>query len=91
MRYQLGQRQPGARHFGLQGDLRGSLPIVALMVGIIALLDDRLQLATGQSPVLVVVMLVAATLLVIAGPGVRHARGRRACIAKWRRGVSTSA
>ena len=66
VRYQLGQRQPGSSTSGLQGDLRGSLPIVALMVGTIALLDDRLNLATGQSPLLVWV-LVAATLLVVAG------------------------
>ena len=45
------------------------------MVGTIALLDDRLNLATGQSPLLVWV-LVAATLLVVAGPGVRDARSR---------------
>jgi diguanylate cyclase (GGDEF)-like protein/PAS domain S-box-containing protein len=51
---------------GLQGDLRGSLPIVALMAGAIALLDNRLQLANVQSPVLIVV-LVCATLLVVAG------------------------
>jgi len=63
---QLGQRQPGANTLGLQGDLRGSLPIVALMVGTIALLDNRLNLAIGQSPWLVWV-LVAATLLVVAG------------------------
>jgi diguanylate cyclase (GGDEF)-like protein/PAS domain S-box-containing protein len=66
VRYQLGQRQPGTSTFGLQGDLRGSLPIVALMVGTIALLDNRLNLATGQSPLLVWV-LVTATLLVVAG------------------------
>ena len=66
VRYQLGQRQPGGSTSGLQGDLRGSLPIVALMVGTIALLDDRLNLATGQSPLLVWV-LVVATLLVVAG------------------------
>jgi diguanylate cyclase (GGDEF)-like protein/PAS domain S-box-containing protein len=65
-RYQLGQHQPGSSTSGLQGDLRGSLPIVALMVGTIALLDDRLNLATGQSPLLVWV-LVTATLLVVAG------------------------
>ncbi|HEV7609451.1 MAG TPA: EAL domain-containing protein [Steroidobacteraceae bacterium] len=64
--YQLGHRRPGASTFGLQGDLRGSLPIVALMVGTIALLDDRLNLATAQSPLLIWV-LVAATLLVVAG------------------------
>ncbi len=64
--YQLGHRQPLASTLGLQGDLRGSLPIVALMVGTIALLDDRLKLASGQSPLLVWV-LVAATLLVVAG------------------------
>jgi diguanylate cyclase (GGDEF)-like protein/PAS domain S-box-containing protein len=64
--YQLGHRQPVASTLGLQGDLRGSLPIVALMVGTIALLDDRLQLASGQSPLLIGV-LVVATLLVVAG------------------------
>jgi len=63
---QVGHRQPVASTLGLQGDLRGSLPIVALMVGTIALLDDRLQLASGQSPWLVWV-LVVATLLVVAG------------------------
>jgi diguanylate cyclase (GGDEF)-like protein/PAS domain S-box-containing protein len=63
---QLGHRQPVASTLGLRGDLRGSLPIVALMVGTIALLDDRLQLASGQSPWLVWV-LVVATLLVVAG------------------------
>jgi len=66
VRFQLGHRQPVASTFGLQGDLRGSLPIVALMVGTIALLDDRLQLASGQAPLLVWV-LVVATLLVVAG------------------------
>ena len=64
--FQLGHRQPVASTFGLQGDLRGSIPIVALMVGSIALLDDRLQLASGQSPLLIWVMVVA-TLLVVAG------------------------
>jgi len=63
---QMGHRQPVASTLGLQGDLRGSLPIVALMVGTIALLDDRLQLASGQSPWLVWA-LVVATLLVVAG------------------------
>jgi diguanylate cyclase (GGDEF)-like protein/PAS domain S-box-containing protein len=51
---------------GLQGDLRGSLPIVALMVGVIALLNDRLGLADAQSPLLLVVVL-AATALVVVG------------------------
>ncbi|HEU5134523.1 MAG TPA: EAL domain-containing protein [Steroidobacteraceae bacterium] len=63
---QLGHRKAIASTLGLQGDLRGSLPIIALMVGTIALLDDRLQLASGQSPLLIWVM-VAATLLVVAG------------------------
>jgi diguanylate cyclase (GGDEF)-like protein/PAS domain S-box-containing protein len=66
VRYQLGDRQATASTLGLQGDLRGSLPIFALMVGTIALLDDRLQLASGQSPLLIWV-LVAAALLVVAG------------------------
>jgi diguanylate cyclase (GGDEF)-like protein/PAS domain S-box-containing protein len=64
-RRQLGSGQPHASTSGLQGDLRGSLPIVALGVGIIALLDDRLNLASGQSPLLIGV-LVVSTLLVLA-------------------------
>ncbi len=64
-----------SRHSGLQGDLRGSLPIVALMVGTIALLDDRLKLASGQSPLLIV------------GAGRGHAAGggraRHSPRAKW--------
>lgn len=59
------RRKRGSATVGLQGDLRGSLPIVALMVGMIALLDDRLNVATFQAPLLVFVML-AATLLVVA-------------------------
>ncbi len=65
VRFQLGHRPSNVSTLGLQGDLRGSLPIVALMVGTIALLDDRLNLAGGQSPLLVGV-LVVATLLVVA-------------------------
>ena len=60
------QRKLNSSTGGLQGDLRGSLPLVALMVGVVALLDDRLQLAHIQSPVLVFVVL-AATLLVVIG------------------------
>ena len=59
------RREPGVDTRGLQGDLRGSLPMVALSTGIIALLDDRLALTSFQSPLLIVVMVVA-TLLVIA-------------------------
>jgi diguanylate cyclase (GGDEF)-like protein/PAS domain S-box-containing protein len=58
-------RRPVSDTLGLQGDLRGSLPLVALTSGIIALLDDRLELTNFQSPLLIVVMLVA-TVLVIA-------------------------
>jgi diguanylate cyclase (GGDEF)-like protein/PAS domain S-box-containing protein len=65
-REQQRQRRPVADNFGLQGDLRGSLPLVALSTGIIALLDDRLSLTSMQSPVLIIVMLVS-TVLVIAG------------------------
>ena len=50
----------------LQGDLRGSLPLVALMVGMVAMLDDQLELATAHSAVLIAAI-VLATLLVIAG------------------------
>jgi diguanylate cyclase (GGDEF)-like protein/PAS domain S-box-containing protein len=60
------QRKLNSSTGGLQGDLRGSLPLVALMVGVVALLDDRLQLADIQAPVLVFVVL-AATLLVVIG------------------------
>ncbi len=59
------QRRIGSDTFGLQGDLRGSLPVVALTTGIIALLDDRLELTNFQSPLLIAVMLVS-TVLVIA-------------------------
>jgi diguanylate cyclase (GGDEF)-like protein/PAS domain S-box-containing protein len=59
------RRAPGVDTSGLQGDLRGSLPMVALSTGIIALLDDRLGLTSFQSPLLIGVMIVA-TLLVIA-------------------------
>jgi diguanylate cyclase (GGDEF)-like protein/PAS domain S-box-containing protein len=62
---QRDNRRPAADMLGLQGDLRGSLPIVALTTGIIALLDDRLQLTNFQSPLLILVMIVA-TVLVIA-------------------------
>ena len=43
-------RRPTSDTLGLQGDLRGSLPVVALATGIIALLDDRLQLTNFESP-----------------------------------------
>jgi len=64
-RAQRRDRSRGVDTLGLQGDLRGSLPIVALSTGIIALLDDRLQLTNFESPVLIAVMVVA-TVLVIA-------------------------
>ena len=64
-RAQREQRNLGVDTFGLQGDLRGSLPIVALTTGIIALLDDRLGLTNFQSPLLIAVMVVS-TVLVIA-------------------------
>jgi diguanylate cyclase (GGDEF)-like protein/PAS domain S-box-containing protein len=51
---------------GLQGDLRGSLPIVGLMVGVVALLNDRLGLADAQSPLLMGVVLVATLLVVVS-------------------------
>jgi diguanylate cyclase (GGDEF)-like protein/PAS domain S-box-containing protein len=54
---------------GLHGDLRGSLPIVALMAGIVALLNDRLHLSNFQAPLLVLVLL-AATVLVIASQAI---------------------
>jgi diguanylate cyclase (GGDEF)-like protein/PAS domain S-box-containing protein len=67
-RCQLLDRQKASATLGLTGDLRGSLPIVALMVGTIALLDAKLGLASGQSPLLIIV-LVGAGLLVLAGQG----------------------
>jgi diguanylate cyclase (GGDEF)-like protein/PAS domain S-box-containing protein len=51
---------------GLQGDLRGSLPVVALMVGVVALLVDRLNLAAGDSPLLIAVILLATALVVVS-------------------------
>ena len=66
VRCQFLDRQKATAPLGLTGDLRGSLPIVALSVGVMALLDDRLQLSNFQSPVLVAV-LVGSNLLVIAG------------------------
>ena len=65
-RSQRKQARSRADTQGLQGDLRGSLPMVALSTGIIALLDDRLGLTDFQSPLLIAVMVVA-TILVIAG------------------------
>jgi diguanylate cyclase (GGDEF)-like protein/PAS domain S-box-containing protein len=65
VRAQLSRPHAATVTQGLQGDLRGSLPIVALMAGAIALLDDRLQLANVQSPVLIAVIM-GATLLVVA-------------------------
>jgi diguanylate cyclase (GGDEF)-like protein/PAS domain S-box-containing protein len=51
---------------GLQGDLRGSLPVVALMVGVVALLDDRLGLGASDSPLLMGVILIATVLVVVS-------------------------
>jgi diguanylate cyclase (GGDEF)-like protein/PAS domain S-box-containing protein len=51
---------------GLHGDLRGALPNLALMVGVVALLDHQLKLTAFESPVLALVVL-AATMLVLAG------------------------
>jgi diguanylate cyclase (GGDEF)-like protein/PAS domain S-box-containing protein len=51
---------------GLQGDLRGSLPIVALMVGVVALLVSRLNLAQGDWPLLLAVILVATAFVVVS-------------------------
>ena len=65
VRAQLSRPRAATATQGLQGDLRGSLPIVALMAGAIALLDDRLQLANVQSPLLIAVIM-GATLLVVA-------------------------
>ena len=50
---------------GLPGALRGSLPIVALMVGVVALLTDRLHLAKFESPLLIFVVLFATALVIV--------------------------
>jgi diguanylate cyclase (GGDEF)-like protein/PAS domain S-box-containing protein len=51
---------------GLQGDLRGSLPVMALMVGTVALLHDRLSLSEGDSPLLMLVVALATVLVVVS-------------------------
>jgi diguanylate cyclase (GGDEF)-like protein/PAS domain S-box-containing protein len=78
-------RRPTVEMVGLHGDLRGSLPIVALGTGIIALLDDRLQLTNFQSPLLIMVMLIA-TVLVIASQALatREVAGLHREVAKRR-------
>jgi diguanylate cyclase (GGDEF)-like protein/PAS domain S-box-containing protein len=63
-RAQRQQRRRNADSLGLQGDLRGSLPIVALATGVIALLDDRLGLSSLQSPLLIAVITMSAVLLI---------------------------
>jgi diguanylate cyclase (GGDEF)-like protein/PAS domain S-box-containing protein len=50
----------------LQGDLRGSLPVVALMVGVVALLVDKLKLADTDSPLLIGVILLSTALVVVS-------------------------
>jgi len=69
VRSQREQAHAAVNTRGLPGDLRGSLPIVALMVGAIALLNDRLQIADGQSPLLIMVIVIS-TLLVIASQAI---------------------
>jgi diguanylate cyclase (GGDEF)-like protein/PAS domain S-box-containing protein len=64
-RAECGPRRAPVDTRGLNGDLRGSLPMVALSAGIIALLDDLFALTNYQSPLLIAVM-VGATVLVIA-------------------------
>ena len=51
---------------GLLGDLRGSLPVVALMVGVVALLNEKLNLGDSDSPVLIGVALGATLLVVVS-------------------------
>ena len=51
---------------GLPGALRGSLPVVALMVGVVALLSDRLQVTHSQSPLLITVIVVSTILVVVS-------------------------
>jgi diguanylate cyclase (GGDEF)-like protein/PAS domain S-box-containing protein len=50
----------------LQGDLRGSLPVVAIMVGVVSLLVDRLAISEGDSPLLIAVILLATVLVVVS-------------------------
>ena len=57
------------RTHGMPGALRGSLPIVALMVGAIALLNDRLHITEAQSPLLIAVIVIS-TILVVASQAI---------------------
>ena len=50
---------------GLPGALRGSLPIVALMIGVVALLTNQLHIAKFQSPLLIFVVLFATVLVMV--------------------------
>jgi diguanylate cyclase (GGDEF)-like protein/PAS domain S-box-containing protein len=63
---QLLERRAAGTSHAAQGDLRGSLPVVALMVGMVAMLDDQLSVATANSTI-VITAVVLAVLLVIAG------------------------
>ena len=60
------RRRPATDTAGLPGDLRGSLPVVALATGVIALLDDRLGLGQFQSPLLIIVIATASVLVIIS-------------------------
>jgi diguanylate cyclase (GGDEF)-like protein/PAS domain S-box-containing protein len=64
-RAQRTHRRAHTNPHGLPGVLRGSLPIVALMVGAVALLTHQLHLAKFQSPLLIVVVLFATTLVIV--------------------------
>jgi diguanylate cyclase (GGDEF)-like protein/PAS domain S-box-containing protein len=64
-RAQRTQRGPTTQTQGLPGILRGSLPIVALMVGVVALLSQQLHLARFESPLLIFVILSATTLVLV--------------------------
>jgi diguanylate cyclase (GGDEF)-like protein/PAS domain S-box-containing protein len=60
------QRMRQQNTAGLHGDLRGSLPIVALMAGIVSLLNDRLHLSDFQAPLLIIVLLSATVLVIVS-------------------------
>ncbi len=64
-RAQRTQRKLTPNTQGMPGVLRGSLPIVALMVGMVALLTNQLHLAKFQSPLLIFVVLCATALVMI--------------------------
>ena len=64
-RAQRTQKKQNSNTQGMPGVLRGSLPVVALMVGVIALLTSQLHLVDFQSPLLIFVVLFATVLVTV--------------------------